>query len=67
MIKKEDSIDNSERNRYVDTKNSSPDKTFLTNPGRSEGTSPFTLHDMLFPAGKVAKLVILNEKVQLTF
>jgi len=56
MMKKDDSLDNSHNSRHADTKNSSPDKTFLTNPGKSEGTSPYSLHDLLFPAGKVAKL-----------
>jgi len=62
MMKKDDSLDNSHNSRHADTKNSSPDKTFLTNPGKSEGTSPYSLHDLLFPAGKVAKLVIFIMK-----
>ena len=34
----------------------SGEKTFLTMP-KVDGNLPYTLHDLLFPAGKVAKLV----------
>lgn len=36
----------------------SSDNTFLTSGKVDEGNPPYTLHDLLFPAGKVAKLVI---------
>ncbi len=45
-----------DQNQSIETKGSSPEKTFLTVP-KTEGFTPYTLHDLLFPAGKVAKLV----------
>jgi len=37
---------------------SAPDKTFMTMPKNTDSNPPYTLHDLLFPAGKVAKLVL---------
>ena len=53
MMKKTDTLQDS-----VDEGRSSvPDKTFMTMPKNTDSNPPYTLHDLLFPAGKVAKLV----------
>jgi len=57
MMKKTDTLQDS-----VDEGRSSvPDKTFMTMPKNTDSNPPYTLHDLLFPAGKVAKLCKIVE------